>query len=165
MLFAEGGGGRPGDVDFPSVSGLYQPSFAAFAELSGEVPVVGIVSGRCFAGNAAFLGCCDVIIADKSANIGMAGPAMIEGGGLGIFRPEEVGPAPVQFANGVIDVLVENEAEAVQVAKHYLSMFQGRVEHWSAPDRWFSATSYPRTGCACTTRARPSTASPTRAAC
>lgn len=134
VLFGEGGGGRPGDVDFPSVSGLYQPSFAAFAELSGQVPVVGIVSGRCFAGNAAFLGCCDVIIADKSANIGMAGPAMIEGGGLGIFRPEDVGPAPVQFANGVIDILVENEAEATQAAKHYLSMFQGRVAHWSAPD-------------------------------
>ncbi|MGY2486209.1 carboxyl transferase domain-containing protein [Cupriavidus sp. CP313] len=134
VLFAEGGGGRPGDVDFPSVSGLYQPSFAAFAELSGNVPVVGIVSGRCFAGNAAFLGCCDVIIADKSANIGMAGPAMIEGGGLGIFSPEEVGPASVQSANGVVDVLVDNEAEAVQAARHYLSMFQGRVAHWSAPD-------------------------------
>lgn len=134
VLFAEGGGGRPGDVDFPSVSGLYQPSFAAFADLSGHVPVVGIASGRCFAGNAAFLGCCDVIIADKSVNIGMAGPAMIEGGGLGIFRPEEVGPASVQFANGVIDVLVENEAQAVRAAKHYLSMFQGRVAHWSAPD-------------------------------
>lgn len=134
VLLGEGGGGRPGDVDFPSVSGLYQPSFAAFAELSGEVPVVGIVSGRCFAGNAAFLGCCDVIIADRSANIGMAGPAMIEGGGLGVFRPEEVGPAPVQFANGVIDILVDNEAQAVQAAKHYLSMFQGRVAHWSAPD-------------------------------
>lgn len=134
VLFGEGGGGRPGDVDFPSVSGLYQPSFAAFAELSGQVPVVGIVSGRCFAGNAAFVGCCDVIIADKSVNIGMAGPAMIEGGGLGIFRPEDVGPAPVQFANGVIDILVENEAEATQAAKHYLSMFQGRVAHWSAPD-------------------------------
>ncbi len=134
VLFAEGGGGRPGDVDVPSVSGLHQPSFAAFAELSGHVPVVGIVSGRCFAGNAAFLGCCDVIIADHSANIGMAGPAMIEGGGLGIFRPEDVGPASVQFANGVVDILVENEAEAVHAAKHYLSMFQGRVEHWSAPD-------------------------------
>ena len=134
VLFGEGGGGRPGDIDYPSVSGLYQPSFAAFAELSGQVPVVGIVSGRCFAGNAAFLGCCDVIIADKSANIGMAGPAMIEGGGLGIFRPEDVGPAPVQYANGVIDVLVENEAEATRVARHYLSMFQGRVADWSAPD-------------------------------
>ncbi len=134
VLFAEGGGGRPGDVDFPSISGLFQPSFAAFAELSGEVPVVGIVSGRCFAGNAAFLGCCDVIIADRSANIGMAGPAMIEGGGLGVFRPEDVGPASVQYANGVVDVLVENEAQAVRVAKHYLSMFQGRVEQWSAPD-------------------------------
>ncbi len=134
VLFAEGGGGRPGDVDVPSISGLHQPSFAAFADLSGEVPVVGIVSGRCFAGNAAFLGCCDVIIADRSANIGMAGPAMIEGGGLGVFRPEDVGPASVQFANGVIDVLVENEAQAVSVAKHYLSMFQGPVAQWSEHD-------------------------------
>jgi acetyl-CoA carboxylase carboxyltransferase component len=134
VLFGEGGGGRPGDVDFPSISGFQTSSFASFAELSGEVPVVGIVSGRCFAGNAAFVGCCDVIIADKSSNIGMAGPAMIEGGGLGIFKPEEVGPAPVQYANGVIDVLVENEAEGVRVAKHYLSMFQGRVKAWSAPN-------------------------------
>ena len=134
VLFAEGGGGRPGDVDFPFISGLYQPSFAAFSELSGEVPLVGIVSGRCFAGNAAFLGVCDVIIADKSSNIGMAGPAMIEGGGLGIFKPEEVGPASVQFNNGVIDILVENEAEAVAVAKKYLSMFQGRVTDWTAPN-------------------------------
>jgi len=134
VLFAEGGGGRPGDVDIPSASGLHQPSFAAFAELSGRVPLVGIVSGRCFAGNATFLGCCDVIIADRTANIGMGGPAMIEGGGLGVFHPEEVGPASVQFANGVVDILVDNEAQAVQAAKHYLSMFQGRVEHWSAPD-------------------------------
>lgn len=134
VLFAEGGGGRPGDVDFPFVSGLYQPSFAAFSELSGEVPLIGIVSGRCFAGNAAFLGVCDVIIADKNSNIGMAGPAMIEGGGLGIFKPEQVGPASVQFKNGVIDILVANEAEAVAMAKHYLSMFQGRVKDWTAPN-------------------------------
>jgi len=134
VLFAEGGGGRPGDVDFPFVSGLYQPSFAALSELSGEVPLLGIVSGRCFAGNAAFLGVCDVIIADKRSNIGMAGPAMIEGGGLGVFKPEDVGPASVQFANGVIDVLVENEAEAVSAAKRYLSMFQGRTKDWSAPN-------------------------------
>ncbi|CAN7507045.1 carbamoyl-phosphate synthase large subunit [Pseudorhodoferax sp. LjRoot39] len=134
VLLAEGGGGRPGDVDFPSVSGLYQPSFAAFADLSGQVPVIGVVSGRCFAGNAAFLGCCDVVIADRSANIGMAGPAMIEGGGLGVYKPEDVGPAAVQYANGVIDVLVDNEAQAVQAAKHYLSMFQGPLKQWSAPD-------------------------------
>ena len=134
VLLGEGGGGRPGDVDFPSVSGLYQPSFAAFAELSGHVPVVGVVSGRCFAGNAAFVGCCDVIIADRSVNLGMAGPAMIEGGGLGIFRPEDIGAASVQYANGVIDILVDNEAQAVIAAKHYLSMFQGRIAHWTAPN-------------------------------
>ena len=134
VLFGEGGGGRPGDVDFPNVSGFQTSSFASFAQLSGEVPVVGIVSGRCFAGNAAFIGCCDVIIADKSSNIGLAGPAMIEGGGLGIFTPEEVGPAPVQYANGVIDVLVENEAEATAVAKQYLSFFQGKTQTWTAPN-------------------------------
>ncbi|ARU03547.1 carbamoyl-phosphate synthase large subunit [Comamonas serinivorans] len=134
VLFGEGGGGRPGDIDFPSISGYQTSSFSSFAQLSGEVPVVGIVSGRCFAGNAAFVGCCDVIIADKSSNIGLAGPAMIEGGGLGIFKPEDVGPAPVQYANGVIDVLVENETEGVAVAKHYLSFFQGKVRDWSAPN-------------------------------
>ncbi|MBV8158210.1 MAG: biotin/lipoyl-binding protein, partial [Dyella sp.] len=134
VIFAEGGGGRPGDVDFPTVAGLYQPSFAAFAGLSGEVPVVGIAAGRCFAGNAALLGCSDVIIATRDANIGMAGPAMIEGGGLGVYRPEDIGPAAVQFQNGVVDLLVDDEAAAVRVAKHYLSMFQGRTRDWEAPD-------------------------------
>jgi len=134
VLLGEGGGGRPGDVDYPSISGFQTSSFTAFAQLSGQVPVVGIVSGRCFAGNAAFVGCCDVIIADRSSTIGMAGPAMIEGGGLGRFTPEEVGPADVQYANGVIDILVKDEAEAIATAKHYLGMFQGCALEWSAPD-------------------------------
>ena len=134
VLFAEGGGGRPGDVDVPVVAGLDLGTFAAFARLSGQVPVLGIVSGRCFAGNAALLGCCDAIVATRDANIGMGGPAMIEGGGLGVFRPEEIGPSDVQHRNGVIDILVENEAQAVAAAKRYLSIFQGRVEHWQAPD-------------------------------
>ena len=93
VLFAEGGGGRPGDVDMPIVAGLHVPTFASFARLNGRVPVLGIVAGRCFAGNAALLGCCDVIIATRGSNIGMGGPAMVEGGGLGVFRPEEIGPA------------------------------------------------------------------------
>src|SRR5690606_30524878 len=104
VLFAEGGGGRPGDSDFVGVAGLDCHTFVAMARLSGLVPTVGIASGRCFAGNAALLGCCDVIIATDNASIGMAGPAMIEGGGLGSFRPEEVGPVSVQGPNGVIDV-------------------------------------------------------------
>jgi acetyl/propionyl-CoA carboxylase alpha subunit len=127
VLFAEGGGGRPGDTDLPIVAGLHVGTFASFARLSGQVPVLGIVAGRCFAGNAALLGCADVIIATRAANIGMGGPAMIEGGGLGVFRPEEVGPAGVQSANGVIDVLVDDEAAAVAAAKLYLSYFQGSL--------------------------------------
>ncbi|MFM1839592.1 MAG: hypothetical protein RIS37_858 [Actinomycetota bacterium] len=125
VLFAEGGGGRPGDTDAPGVAGLDVMSFASFAQLSGLVPLVGIASGYCFAGNAALLGCCDVVIATENANIGMAGPAMIEGGGLGVVKPTDIGPIATQTANGVVDIRVANEAEAVAVAKKYLSYFQG----------------------------------------
>jgi acetyl-CoA carboxylase carboxyltransferase component len=134
VLFAEGGGGRPGDTDMPIVAGLHVGTFAAMARLSGQVPVVGIAAGRCFAGNAALLGCSDVIIATRTSNIGMGGPAMVEGGGLGQFRPEEIGPSQVQHANGVIDLLVEDEEQAVAAARHYLSFFQGPVNDWRAPD-------------------------------
>ena len=134
VLFAEGGGGRPGDVDMPIVAGLHVPTFASLARLSGQVPLVGVAAGRCFAGNAALLGCCDVIIATRASNIGMGGPAMIEGGGLGVFKPEQVGPSAVQHGNGVIDVLVDDEAQAVDVARRYLAFFQGRLNDWTAPD-------------------------------
>jgi acetyl-CoA carboxylase carboxyltransferase component len=134
VLFAEGGGGRPGDTDMPIVAGLHVTTFASHARLSGQVPVVGIASGRCFAGNAALLGCCDVIIATKRSNIGMGGPAMVEGGGLGVFKPEEIGPSEVQHANGVIDVLMDDEVQAVVAAKKYLAFTQGRTAGWSAAD-------------------------------
>ena len=131
VLFAEGGGGRPGDTDAPGVAGLDVMSFASFAQLSGLVPLVGIASGYCFAGNAALLGCCDVVIATENSNIGMAGPAMIEGGGLGVVKPTDIGPITTQTANGVVDVRVADEAEAVAVAKKYLSYFQGATTVFS----------------------------------
>jgi acetyl-CoA carboxylase carboxyltransferase component len=134
VLFSEGGGGRPGDTDMPIVAGLHVGTFAAFARLSGQVPVIGIAAGRCFAGNAALLGCSDVIIATRGSNIGMGGPAMVEGGGLGTFKPEEIGPASLQAANGVIDILVDDEAQAVAAARQYLGFFQGRLPDWIAPD-------------------------------
>ena len=135
VLFAEGGGGRPGDTDMAVVTGLDTEAFALFAKLSGLVPLVGIVSGRCFAGNAALLGCCHVVIATPDANVGMGGPAMIEGGGLGVFAPEDIGPVSVQVPNGVIDVLAADEKEAVTVARRYLSYFQGDVRDWVSPDQ------------------------------
>jgi acetyl/propionyl-CoA carboxylase alpha subunit len=125
VLFAEGGGGRPGDTDGSGVAGLDCRAFEYFARLSGLVPLVGIVSGYCFAGNAALLGCCDVVIATEGTSLGMGGPAMIEGGGLGVYHPADVGPLDVQVRNGVVDVAVRDEAEAVAVAKRYLGFFQG----------------------------------------
>ncbi|WP_342738199.1 carboxyl transferase domain-containing protein [Bradyrhizobium sp. B117] len=135
VFYAEGGGGRPGDTDRLGMTGLDGPSFVQFAKLSGLVPVIGVVSGYCFAGNAAMLGCCDVIIATKNASIGMGGPAMIEGGGLGVYHPAEVGPVTFQSPNGVIDILVEDEEEATRVAQKYLSYFQGAAQDWEVADQ------------------------------
>lgn len=134
VTFAEGGGGRPSDVDQEG-SMLSALTFSHFARLSGKVPRVGIASGYCFAGNAALLGCSDVVIATENASIGMGGPAMIEGGGLGAFKPMDVGPVTVQSANGVIDVVVRDEAEAVVVAKKYLAYFQGNAKDWGHADQ------------------------------
>jgi acetyl-CoA carboxylase carboxyltransferase component len=135
VLFAEGGGGRPGDTDMPVIAGLDTRAFEHFARLSGLVPSVGIAVGRVFAGNAALLGCCDTVIATADSNIGMGGPAMIEGGGLGSFTPEEIGPIGVQTVNGVVDIAVADEVEAVAVARQYLSYFQGPVDGGVAPDQ------------------------------
>ena len=134
VLFAEGGGGRPGDTDVATVAGLDVPTFRTLGALSGQVPLVSIVSGRCFAGNAALAGTCDVIIATPDANIGMGGPAMIEGGGLGRYRPEDIGPIDVQRRNGVVGLAARDEAHAVSLAKQYLSYFTGRLADWEAPD-------------------------------
>ena len=135
VLFAEGGGGRPGDIDANAVAGLDLTTFSRFAGQSGKAPLIGIASGFCFAGNAALLGCCDVIIATKNSNIGMGGPAMIEGGGLGVVRPEEIGSIDVQTRNGVVDIAVADEVEAVTIAKKYLSYFQGSIVQWEAADQ------------------------------
>ncbi|MGA8252599.1 MAG: carboxyl transferase domain-containing protein, partial [Mycobacterium sp.] len=134
VLFAEGGGGRPGDTDVGGHAGLDVPTFRVLAGLSGQVPLVSIVSGRCFAGNAALAGVCDVIIATPDANIGMGGPAMIEGGGLGAYPPEAIGPIDVQRHNGVVHLVARDEAHAVALAKQYLSYFQGSLNDWEAPD-------------------------------
>jgi len=135
VLFAEGGGGRPGDVDMPIVAGLDCRAFHLFAQLSGLVPLLGIASGYCFAGNAALLGCCDVVIATEDSSIGMGGPAMIEGGGLGVHHPADVGPIDVQHANGVVDLRVPDEPAAVAAAKRYLSYFHGATEPGQVPDQ------------------------------
>ena len=139
VFFTEGGGGRPGDTE----GGGFTRGFEFWGKLSGTVPLVGINSGRCFAGNAAILGCCDVIIATKNSALGMGGPAMVEGGGLGVFRPEEIGPIKVMQANGTIDVLVEDEAEAVAAAKQYLSYFQGPLGDWTCADQRLLRRSIP----------------------
>ncbi len=164
VLFAEGGGGRPGDVDMPIIAGLDCLAFQYFAQLSGLVPLVGIAGGYCFAGNAALLGCCDVVIATEDSSIGMGGPAMIEGGGLGVYEPGEVGPIDVQDANGVVDLRVPDDAAAVAAAKRYLSYFarppQGarpdprvpdpRVPEPGSPTKRGCGTSSPPTASGCT---------------
>jgi len=132
VFFVEGGGGRPGDVDFSLVStgGLDLSTWSSFARLSGKIPRIAIVGGYCFAGNAAIAGCADVIIATTDASMGMGGPAMIEGGGLGSHHPKDIGPSKKLAKCGVVDVVVSDEKEAVLIAKKYLSYFQGTEKKW-----------------------------------
>lgn len=135
VFYAEGGGGRPGDTDYPVVSALQVRAFALWAGLSGLVPRIAVVHGRCFAGNAVIAGCSDLIVATRDSNLGMGGPAMVAGGGLGEVAPEEIGPSAVQAANGVIDVLVDDEAQATEAARKLVGYFQGRSTAWEAPDQ------------------------------
>lgn len=136
ILFAESGGGRPGDTDRPAGGGIFNTrAFGLQGKLSGLVPQIGIANGRCFAGAAVLLGCCDVVIATEGSTLGVGGPALIEGGGLGIYTPEEVGPVEVQSPNGVIDIVAKDEADAVRFAKRYLSYFQGRTTDWDCADQ------------------------------
>tara|TARA_B100000700_G_C15042650_1_gene856144 strand:- start:1718 stop:3658 length:1941 start_codon:yes stop_codon:yes gene_type:complete len=135
VFFTEGGGGRPGDdATGPGVA-FDTHTFTQFSQLSGWVPLVGVTNGRCFAGNTALLACCDVIIATEGSTVAMGGPAMVESGGLGVYTPEELGPMSFQVPNGVVDILVKDEEEAVEVAKKYLSYFQGPISDWEAPDQ------------------------------
>ncbi len=135
VFFAEGGGGRPGDTDYPVVSALDTRAFALWAGLSGLVPRIAVVAGRCFAGNAVIAGCSDLIVATENISLGMGGPAMIEGGGLGKVDPDAVGPLDVQERNGVVDVSVADEAEATAMAKRLLSYFQGATPPGPEPDQ------------------------------
>lgn len=136
VWFTEGGGGRPGDVDVTTgASSLDTTSFTTFARLSGNAPRIAVNSGRCFAGNAVFFGCADITIATRYSNIGLGGPAMVEGGGLGVFTADEIGPSEVQWKNGVLDLMVEDEAEAVAATKQILSVFQGPISTWTCPDQ------------------------------
>ncbi|RBW48902.1 carboxyl transferase domain-containing protein [Marinobacter sp. F3R11] len=144
IFFAEGGGGRPGDTDNATkVAGLDQSSFLQYARMTALAPRIGIVSGRCFAGNAVFAGSSDLLIATRNASLGMAGPAMIEGGGLGVYSAEEVGPMSVQVANGVVDCLVEDEREAAKVARQIMSYFQGKLPEWTCADQRLLRSSIP----------------------
>jgi acetyl-CoA carboxylase carboxyltransferase component len=135
VFFAEGGGGRPGDTDYPVVSALDTRAFALWARLSGLVPRIAVVSGRCFAGNAVIAGCSDLIVATESSSLGMGGPAMIEGGGLGTVDADAVGPLTMQARNGVVDVSAADEAEATELAKRLLAYFQGDIPAGVEPDQ------------------------------
>jgi acetyl-CoA carboxylase carboxyltransferase component len=166
VLLADGGGGRPGDTDVSGGAWLDVPAFALLARLSGTVPLVAVVTGRCFAGNAALAGCCDVIIATRDANLGMAGPAMIEGGGLGVVSPDDIGPAVRQHEVGVVDVLVDDDVAAVDAASRVLAYLQApQVTGWEAADQAPLRDAVPEHASASTTCARCSTCSPTPDRC
>ncbi|GBG25616.1 Pyruvate carboxylase [Hondaea fermentalgiana] len=136
IILTEGGGGRPSDFADPgsSTAGLNIPAFRLLPNCANIK--IGVASGYNFAGNTALLGMCDIIIATKDANIAMGGPVMVEYAGQSKkVAPTELGPAPDQFAHGVVHLMAEDEAEATRMAKQCLSYFQGRTNGWECADQ------------------------------
>ena len=162
VFFAEGGGGRPGDTDYPAVSALDVRAFALWARLSGVVPRIAVVAGRCFAGNAVIAGCSDLIVATENVSIGMGGPAMIAGGGLGDVDPDDVGPIDVQAPNGVVDVVVADEPAAVAAASACSATSRGASPIGRPPTRRRSGRQFRSGHAAPTTSRRSSRRSPIR---
>ena len=132
VLFSEGEGSPYGNL---RGVGMDASVFTEFARLSGLVPLVGVNTGDCFAGNATLLACCDVIIATENSTIGMNGPAMTEAMGMGAYAAQEIGSMSFQVPNGNVDILVKDDAAAIVAVKQYLSYFQGPVDHFEAPDQ------------------------------
>ena len=132
VLFSEGEGRPHGDV---GGVGMDASVFTDFAKLSGLVPLIGVNLGDCFAGNAALLACCDVIIATENSTIGMNGPAVVDATGMGTHTARDLGSMSFQVANGNVDILVGDDAAAIEAVKQYLSYFQGPVADWDAPDQ------------------------------
>lgn len=132
VLFSEGQGEPP---SLSTGVGLDASVFADFAKLSGLVPLVGVNLGDCFAGNATLLSCCDVIIGTQQSTIGMNGPTVVAANGLGNYRADELGATSFQAANGNLDIVVKDDADAVAAVKQYLSYFQGSVSDWEARDQ------------------------------
>jgi len=60
---------------------------------------------------------------------------MIEGAGLGSHDPRTVGPIDVQVANGVVDLVAEDETEAVSLSRRVLAYFQGALPDWTCADQ------------------------------
>ena len=132
ICWLDGGGARPHDMRVEGRGS--SATFVVFARLSGLVPTIGILPGRAFAGHANLAGMCDVLIATRDSSMGMAGPPLVEAA-LGLkLTPEEIGPAAVHVASGVIDILVDDEAEAVAKARQYFAYFGPAAPAGTAPD-------------------------------
>ncbi len=142
IFHAEGAGARSGSAPAGDPqngpSGRGHPAtrtFERMAQLSGKVPMIGVTAGWCYAGNAAILGLTDIIIATEDSLIAMGAPSTIEGGGMGVFLPEEIGPTSDTVPAGTVDILVKDQDDAIEASKKCLSYFQGSIASWESEDQ------------------------------
>ncbi len=126
-FFVDGGGSRArhpraglGHLELSGQIGRFT-LFDGMAELSGWVPTVAIVSGPSFAGHASLAGFSDIVITTRGSAIGMGGPPMVEAA-LGLtLTPQELAGVEMHEKTGGIDLLVDDEPTAIELAKQYLS--------------------------------------------
>jgi len=130
VCWTEGGGARTNEL---GVGGQVY-SFVRLAALSGLVPTIAIVPGPCFAGNANLAGVCDLVIGTRDATMGIAGPPLVAAATGEKLRPEEIGPAELHARAGSMDLLCDDDREAIGAARAYLAFFGERSETVETPN-------------------------------
>lgn len=125
VMLMEGGGHRISEgLDsrhFSSGTTIFQ----SMSDMSGWVPIVAAVMGPGFAGPTNHASLADfVVMVRPTATMGIAGPALVKAATGEVITKEELGGAAVQAdRQGIADLAVESDAEALEAIRRFLSYF------------------------------------------
>jgi methylmalonyl-CoA decarboxylase subunit alpha len=130
VMLLEGAGHRVTET----ASGRRPGDLMGLAELSGVVPMVGLVLGASAGHGALTAPLCDFVAMTESASIFAAGPPLVRSAtGEDVTKEVLGGPIVAIDAGGVVHNLVADDNEAIDLARRYLGHFP--LNAWEVPPR------------------------------
>jgi acetyl-CoA carboxylase carboxyltransferase component len=130
VMCLEGAGHRVTETS----SGRRPGDLMGLAELSGIVPMVSLVLGASAGHGALTAPLCDFVAMTETASIFAAGPPLVRSAtGEDVTKEALGGPSVAIDSGGVVHNLVADDAEAIDLARRYLSHFPGNA--WEPPPR------------------------------